>query len=115
MKGASQTFIDSLAKKKALSPLYRQTPLIVELNCTDEQLWMKISNEGHILLDQKPDEESTLVISGENTILEQALKGERPLMKLKEEGAISVQGLFNHQLTLESLLILSSKDSFLVI
>lgn len=115
MKGAAQTFIDSLEGKSALAPLYRQTPLIVELSSKEEQLWIKISKEGHFLLEQKPVEESSLIITGESKILEQVLKGERPLTVLKEEGVISIEGLFNHQLTIESLFILSSKDSFLVL
>jgi hypothetical protein len=112
----SRHFIQALEQKTALVPLYSKQSLIVEVSGNDEVFWLSISPEGHRVLTEAPPEKATLFLSGSNDqVIEQAIKGEHPLLTMKERGDLDLKGPFNQQLTLESLLLLSSEQSYLII
>ncbi len=116
LKEATYKFVQSLEGKSTLMPLYKQKSLIVEVIGKEEPIWLKINAEGHQVCHSRPVEDVSLVISGsEDKLIEIALMGKRPLLALKEEGGLQVTGPFSHQLTLESLFILSGEQSFLVL
>jgi hypothetical protein len=112
----SRHFIQALEQKTALVPLYRKQSLMVKVSGKNEVFWLSISPEGHRVLTEVPPEKATLYLTGANDhLIEQAIKGELPLLNMKEKGDLDLQGPFNQQLTLESLLLLSSEQSYLII
>lgn len=116
IKESAARFIHALQQKPSLSPLYEKKALVIEIQSPEDPFWLVISNEGHFLLDQAPLDTITLILMATSrNMMEAVLVGKRPLLRVKEEGHLTIQGPFNDQLTLESLLILSSQHSFLVV
>lgn len=116
IKGALQGFMKALNEKLSLSPLYEKRPLVIEIHTEEGPLWFLITNKGHQLLESTPIDPVSLVLSAiDDQKLEQVILGHIPLLSAKDEGHVRVEGPFNLQLTLESLFILSSPHSFLVV
>ena len=112
----SRHFIQALERKTSLTPLYSKQSLLVEIRGNDEVFWLSISPGGHCILTEAPHEKASLFLSGtSDEQLEQAIKGEHPLLYMKKKGDLEIKGPFNQQLTLESLLILSGDQSYLIV
>ncbi|WEG13761.1 hypothetical protein PU629_05180 [Pullulanibacillus sp. KACC 23026] len=111
-----QQFIEALEGKTSLYPLYAKKSLTIEFVVQQNRIWMVISNKRHEILKEEPSAKASIVVTAQNEAsLEKILRGEQPLLQLCSEGVVQVEGAFNDQLTLESILILGSSHSYLVV
>ncbi|TCP23504.1 SCP-2 sterol transfer family protein [Scopulibacillus darangshiensis] len=112
LRSQSERFVQTLAEKSALQPLYKNKDIILQLKSEKESVLMSFHN-GVCSLISEPSGNIDVNITGKYDSLVLLIDGSERLMMLEQEGNLEVEGKQCNLLTLESLFILAGESSYL--